>query len=201
MADVILAIDPGPVRSAWLRICDDGGLVVTEVMEHGIKPNEELLFDLRDPDLYAGVVVIEQIESFGMAVGREIFETVRWAGRFEEAAHPVPVELLPRRAVKLAICGSAKAKDANLRQALIDRFGGVAGKAAAVGTKARPGPLHGIANDVWSALAIAVTFADQRRARDPARLGNLSPGTPPLLTRAPIHSRRQVDPTSSGAAQ
>lgn len=31
-------------------------------------------------------VVIGQIESFGMAVGREVFETVRWAGRFEEAA-------------------------------------------------------------------------------------------------------------------
>jgi hypothetical protein len=35
-----------------------------------------------------------------------------------------------------------------------DRFGG----SAAVGRKAAPGPLYGISRDVWSALAIAVTY-------------------------------------------
>ncbi|HET6477318.1 MAG TPA: hypothetical protein VFH93_14740 [Thermoleophilia bacterium] len=48
-------------------------------------------------------------------------------------------------------------KDANIRQALLDRFGGP----AAVGRKAAPGPLYGIARDVWSALAIAVTYTIQ----------------------------------------
>jgi hypothetical protein len=75
-------------------------------------------------------------------------------GRFAEAAHRVPVVILPRRAVMLALCGDSRAKDANIRQALIDRFGGP----AAVGRKAAPGPLYGIARDVWSALAIAVTY-------------------------------------------
>ena len=32
------------------------------------------------------VVVIEKIESYGMAVGAEVFDTVLWAGRFAEAA-------------------------------------------------------------------------------------------------------------------
>jgi len=50
------------------------------------------------------------------------------------------------------------ANDASIRQALIDRFGG---KDAAIGRKASPGPLHGIAADVWSALALAVTHTDQ----------------------------------------
>ena len=62
--------------------------------------------------------------------------------------------MLPRRAVKLALCGDSRARDANIRQALIDRFGG----SAAVGRKAAPGPLYGISRDVWSALAIAVTY-------------------------------------------
>jgi hypothetical protein len=35
-----------------------------------------------------------------------------------------PCSLLPRKAVKLALCGSLKAKDANIRQAILDRFGG-----------------------------------------------------------------------------
>ena len=34
-------------------------------------------------------------------------------------------------------------------------------KAAAIGRKAAPGPLYGISRDVWSALAIAVTYTIQ----------------------------------------
>jgi hypothetical protein len=59
--------------------------------------------------------------------------------------------------VKLALCGDSRAKDANIRQALIDHFGG----SAAIGRKAAPGPLSGISRDVWSALAIAITDSIQ----------------------------------------
>lgn len=149
---LILAIDPGTSESAWLLMDSIGPT------GFGIEPNEKLLSDLRsrlfpDPD----VVAIEKVQSFGMPVGAEVFETVRWAGRFEEACRPLPVILVPRRAVKLALCGDSRAKDANIRQALVDRFGG----SAAVGRKADPGPLYGIHRDVWSALAIAVTYTIQ----------------------------------------
>lgn len=151
----ILAIDPGPTQSAWLEMA--GHPVI-----FGMMLNADILTMLRgyaDPmiGIPLGAVVIEQIESYGMAVGREIFETVRWAGRFEEAAQPSPVVLMPRRSVKLHLCGSARAKDANVRQALLDRFGG---QSAAMGRKAAPGPLYGVSKDVWSALALAVTYAD-----------------------------------------
>ena len=96
-------------------------------------------------------------------VGREIFDTVRWAGRFEEAARPTPVALLGRKDVVGHMCGSARANDVDVRAALIDRFGGPGGKAAAVGLKASPGPLYGISKDVWSALAIAITYAEGGR--------------------------------------
>jgi hypothetical protein len=101
----------------------------------------------------ADVVVIEQVESYGMAVGREVFETVRWAGRFEEAARRAR-RPAAARAVKLAICSSPKANDSNIRAALLDRYGGTA--AGRIG-----GPLAGIVKDLWSALAIAVTYAEQ----------------------------------------
>ena len=147
----ILAIDPGSSQSAWLRF--DG----TRPRGFGITANEILVKALRSGGL-PDVVVIEKIESYGMAVGAEVFDTVWWAGRFAEAADRVPVVMLPRRAVKLALCGDSRAKDANIRQALLDRFGG----SAAIGRKAAPGPLYGIHRDVWSALAIAVTYAIQR---------------------------------------
>ncbi len=146
----ILAIDPGTTRSAWLRF--DG----TRPGGFGITTNDVLVKALRSGGL-PDVVVIEKVESYGMAVGAEVFDTVWWAGRFAEAASRVPVVMLPRRAVKLALCGDSRAKDANIRQALIDRFGG----SAAVGRKAAPGPLYGIARDVWSALAIAVAYTIQ----------------------------------------
>jgi hypothetical protein len=152
---VILAIDPGPVESAWLvyNPCSGGIRAFAKV------DNEHLLRTLRN-ELAENLttVVIEQIESFGMPVGREVFETVRWSGRFEEACGR-PVEYLPRRTVKLQLCGSSRAKDPNVRQALIDRYGG----SAAIGKKATPGPLYGISGDVWSALAVAVTWSEQRR--------------------------------------
>jgi hypothetical protein len=43
---------------------------------------------------------------------------------------------------------------ANIRPALIDRFGG----STAIGREAAPGPPYGISRDVWSALAIGVTY-------------------------------------------
>jgi len=96
------------------------------------------------------------MESYGMPVGVEVFEAIRWSGRFEEACQPIPVVYLPRRTVKLHLCGTSRAKDANVRAALLEKFGG---KEAAIGNKAHPGPLYGIHADLWSALALAVTYA------------------------------------------
>lgn len=156
----LLAIDPGTTRSAFVEL----DVVTDHIRTYGIFPNEQLLHWLRgatnEPRAYLppmlDLAVIEKVESFGMAVGAEVFETVYWSGRFAEALHPIPVERLGRRAVKLHLCGHARAKDPNIRQALIDRYGGP----AAIGRKATPGPLYGISGDVWSALAVAVTWAD-----------------------------------------
>jgi hypothetical protein len=143
----ILAVDPGSFQSAWLQF--DG----TKPGAFGITGNDTLTKALRTGGL-PDVVVIEKIESYGMAVGAEVLDTVWWTGRFAEAASRSTVVMLPRRIVKLTLCGDSRAKDANVRQALIDRFGG----STAIGRKAAPGPLYGISRDVWSALAIAVTY-------------------------------------------
>jgi hypothetical protein len=93
---------------------------------------------------------------------KPLFETCVWIGRFvqewETLTGAEPLRVF-RREVKLHLCGSPRAKDANIRQALIDRYGG---KEAAIGRKASPGPLHGVSGDVWSALAVAVCAADTR---------------------------------------
>jgi hypothetical protein len=152
----ILAIDPGYEQSAWVEIRD--GLPVA----FAIEPNATVLGRIKDSA--AQWLAVELVASYGMAVGAEVFGTVLWAGRFiqhwidecwfdESSVLPVY-----RRDVKLHLCGVNNAKDANIRQALIDRYG--PGKAAAVGLKASPGPLYGVSKDVWAALAVAVTAQD-----------------------------------------
>ena len=158
----ILAIDPGSEQSAW--VLWDG----RRVIRHGKSENFGLLggiamepLNWADEWLIADVVVIEWVASYGMPVGAEVFDTARWAGRYEQAANArrIPTQLVVRRDVKLHLCGQARAKDGNIRQALIDRFGG---KDRAIGRKASPGPLYGLRADEWQALALAVTFHDLR---------------------------------------
>lgn len=157
---LILAVDPGSSESAIVAFT---GREVRWAMK---EPNEKLLFG-NSALLYRyaepAVLVIESIESYGMPVGREVFDTVFWSGRLYQEWYRSTgkeAELLPRRAVKLHLCGSARAKDANIRAALLDKFGG---KAAAIGTKKNQGPLFGIHGDMWSALALAVTYVETRR--------------------------------------
>lgn len=145
---MVLGLDPGPTESALVAF-DDG-----QVTLHVKAPNDEILKHLRQWTL-AKVLVIEQIAAMGMAVGAEVFETCFWSGRFAQA-YDGQVERLKRHEIKMHLCGNMRAKDGNIRQALLDRFGGP----AAVGRKKTPGPLYGIAGDQWSALAVAVTWSD-----------------------------------------
>lgn len=159
----IVAIDPGSERSALLELRD--GRAIVEAL---YDTNEAVLERVHAYQFERGtvrVLVCEQIASYGMPVGAEVFTTVFWTGRFCEAS-AVPFALVPRRAVKLHLCGSARANDATIRQALIDRYG--PGKDTAIGTKRAPGPLYGLTGDLWAALALAVTYHDTHGGTDGA---------------------------------
>lgn len=155
----IYAVDPGFERSA-LVVFDGAGVVA-----HHTVPNQQLLDTISDRRRQSDhVLVVEQIASFGMPVGAEVFETVFWTGRFIQAwcgyhAGPMPWARVKRHEVKTWLCQHPRAKDAHIRQALIDRFG--PGKEKAIGKKSNQGPLFGIVGDEWSALAVAVTYWDQ----------------------------------------
>lgn len=155
---MIFAIDPGPVESAWVLYQDDvQACPRNEALRDFAKQgNNEVIERLRF-HAPAQHLVIEKIASFGMPVGAEVFETVYWSGRFAEAFGATRVSRITRPTVKMHLCHSMRAKDANIRQALIDRFG-------EPGTKKNPGMLYGVSGDVWSALAVAVTFTDQRKS-------------------------------------
>jgi hypothetical protein len=107
-------------------------------------------------------VAIEATSYYGkdFSVGKSIMETCRWIGRFEQHAYQLKqsVVLIERMKVRLAICGHARCGDAQVRTAIIDRFGG--SRSIAVGTKKHPGPLYGVSGHCWAALAVALTAAE-----------------------------------------
>lgn len=149
----LMAIDPGPTDSQFVTWSG------TQIMDKGHYPNWRIGEIIRSWSAPEADVCIEMIASYGMPVGREVFETCVWIGRFIEKAKQRGYHhrLIYRQDVKLHLCKSARAKDANIRQALIDRFGG---KDAAIGRKANPGPLYGVSSHAWAALALAITFSD-----------------------------------------
>jgi len=150
---MILAIDPGSTQSAYVVLDDDlkpvsfGKIANAECKEAISK--SIYIYQIKN-------VAIENVACYGMAVGKEVFETCVWIGRFTEKIESearVPVKYIYRKDEKINLCGSMKAKDSNIRQALIDRFG-------VVGVKADKGWFYGVSKDVWSAIAVGVTYAD-----------------------------------------
>lgn len=151
----MIGIDPGTTHSGWV-LFQNGGPT-----DSGVCENKEVFSLLAIFETQP--IAIEMIASYGMAVGAEVFETCLWIGRFMQAAGPERVRLVYRRDVKLHLCNSAKAKDANIRQALIDKWGG---KAAAIGKAKSPGPLYGIKSHAWAALGVAVTARETKPAAE-----------------------------------
>jgi hypothetical protein len=151
----ILAIDPGNTHSAYVIIDP----ATRRPLEHDKVHNDELLERISD---FYGHVCIEMVASYGMPVGAEVFDTCVWIGRFIEAHVQISglePRLIKRQPVKFHHCGSARAKDSNITQALIDRFApGQPNRGK--GTKAAPGWFHGFAADIWQAYALAVYAAD-----------------------------------------
>lgn len=147
---MILAIDPGTTQSGFVM------LSCGRVMSSGVLPNAGVLKLVAAHD---GPIAIEMIASYGMAVGREVFETCVWIGRFKQVAlDPDAVWLIYRRDVKMHLCGNTKAKDTNIRQAIIDLFPATGGgKTPQIGVKNQPGPLFGVSSHAWPALGVAIT--------------------------------------------
>jgi hypothetical protein len=154
----ILAIDPGTTQSGWCLF--DGAAVKSS----GVAQNNDIaqMIDAGAFDRLA----IEMIASYGMAVGREVFETCVWIGRFVECFRdPDAVQLVYRKDVKIHLCGTTKAKDPNVRQAIIDLFPATGGgKTPQIGVKGKPGPLFGVSSHAWPALGVALTVANRKSA-------------------------------------
>lgn len=157
---MILAIDPGNIQSAYCVIDKQ----TYKPLEFGKIDNEDLKTKLKNDIKFYPIdaFAIEMIASYGMPVGKEVFDTCVWIGKFIESFDCSLTDYIYRKDEKMNLCGSMKAKDSNIRQALIDRFATFDFKNGK-GTKKNQDFFYGFSKDVWAAYAVGVTWLDKQK--------------------------------------
>ena len=163
----ILGIDPGQHKSGYAELQPNG----FHLSGFGIIQNSELVYRLQQ--LQYECVGIERIRNYNRKVGNSTFETAEWSGRFYQVAvaYPARVRMIPRKTIVAHLCGDATLGNPQVRRALLDRWakehpaemGG--GKEPAKGLINNQGPLYGVTDHVFSALAVAVTYYDKYLTR------------------------------------
>lgn len=148
----IIAIDPGPEQSAFI-VWNGQVIMRRDTLDNGTV--RLFLLDMRAGDADdERELAIEMVACYGMPVGKETFETCLWIGRFIECWQGTKKPtLVYRKDVKMHHCGNMRAKDANIRQSLIDKYG-------PPGTKKVPGITYGVSKHLWSAFAIATYVSE-----------------------------------------
>jgi len=149
---IILAIDPGSTQSAF--VVYDGKEEL--IKDKGIVPNGAMFEVIGRWKAEIRYLACEMIASYGMPVGASVFETCICIGEYKRECDikEIPFHKVYRKDVKMFLCGSVKAKDSNIHQALIDRYG-------VPGRKNCQGKTYGMSKDMWAALAVAATAYSQ----------------------------------------
>lgn len=179
---ILLSIYQGSRTTGWVLLESVPG-ALPRLVRHGNMPTLEFVDWVRGQQAAAEHV---GHDGTGMSAGSGVSETCI-GQRIEEILRPVPIEKVPVEKVrqfKIHLCGRATAKDSHVRQALIDRWGGdlkaIGGKRCLTckgkgwrgrgrppcdacrgeGWEVRPGPLYGVSNHAWSALAAGVYYCE-----------------------------------------
>jgi hypothetical protein len=155
---IILALDVGTEQSGYCLMSGEN----YRPLEFGKMDNLELL-NAVELWLY-DALVYEEFQSYGMPIGKSTITSITWNGRYIQCAwsRGLPYYPIYRVEEKLNLCGTTKAKDANLRQAMIDRFATFDFKNGK-GTKSNQDWFYGFSKDAWTAAIIGVTFIDKYR--------------------------------------
>lgn len=160
---LLLAIDPGNVYTAYCIIDID----TFEIVDKAKILNIELYPKVLNDELKYDKVAIEMMASMNMAVGKTVFDTILWIGRYFEMTHQKGYDpvLVYRSQEKMNLLGKARGKDSDIIAALVERF--TPGQPNyGKGTKANPGWFFGMSADMWQAYAVGVTAIDLNKWRE-----------------------------------
>lgn len=161
---LIMAIDPGNTQTAFV-LMDSTTYKPYRQAKLNNKAVVQEIIKLVTWESPAEIrFVIERVACYGMPVGREVFDTCEWIGRFSQLIelHGHPVHYVFRADEKQDICHSPRANDATIHQALVDRFAKHDLKTGK-GTKKDPDWFYGFKADMWAAYAVGVTYIDKMK--------------------------------------
>ena len=164
----ILGVDPGTSHSAWIEYDREK----KRVGEMGYAANSDLRERLRtwegriwrkDCGRASVRLAIEGVQPYGakFKVSWALLQTAEWIGVFREAWEAgggTPPEIVFNPALRTHLCGTVRVSSADIHQAVLRRF--ASNMREAKGTVKKPGPLFGVKEHIWSALAVAVYFAE-----------------------------------------
>lgn len=153
----ILALDPGTTLTGYAII----QMPDFKLLDFGKEENTRLLEMCELIPYDIDEVAIEMIACYGMPAGKDIFETCVWIGQFKQALKRFNITYIYRKDEKITLCNSMKAKDSNIRQALINRYAKHDYKNGK-GTKKNKDIFYGVSKDVWSAIAVGVTYYETK---------------------------------------
>lgn len=139
---MILGIDPSNTKHAWALV--GGPLDRPELRSFGRDLVNDWPTWARGKDR---TPCIEQIASYGLAVGAHVLDTCVEIGKL--LAECPDAKRLTRIEVKRLICHRTSANDSNVRAAIIDRFGGPT-------AIKKGGQLYKVGGDTWAAIAVAL---------------------------------------------
>lgn len=190
---IIFALDPGNTHTAFVVYN-----TTTKTPEEFDKvPNSQIFDRIGTHYTVQSPVVCEFPYPRGQGVSWQTLDTCEVAGMFHYHARTLGLLFIKmnRHDIKKHLCpGKPRAKDKDVRQALIYRYGGESciaggkcgackGKGASgrgnaktvcfscTGTgEAKKGILHGMSADCWQALAVAVTYGDLGASKSAAQL-------------------------------
>jgi hypothetical protein len=167
---ILLAIDPGDEYSAFVFMDidtykplyfakEENNEAINHMLNYVNENNGLAVVDVRN-------VACEMIASYGMGVGAHVFWTCVEIGRFTTLLKQAgcKVDYIYRKDEKMNLCKSMKAKDSNIRIALIDRFAQF-DKKTGKGTKKNPDWFYGFSADCWQAYAVGVTWIDIQKGK------------------------------------
>lgn len=151
---IVTAVDPGP-DVCGVVVYDYDSMVVRAA--HG-KLSVESTLDLVGVMAPGDLLLIERVSSTGQS-GASLLETSEVVGRLWQQGRiaNARVELMRRREVVSVLSISGKGKDAQVSALMRELHGG----GSAVGKKATPGPLYGVAHHAWQALGLAVAWGER----------------------------------------
>jgi Holliday junction resolvasome RuvABC endonuclease subunit len=127
--NVVLGLDPGNVKTGIvaLKIFEDDFIVNSEILLSGHLDNSEILEILKG--YHYNWSFIETIEGRNNRVGKTVFDTLFWIGRFyeriiEEASHtPNTVRRFYPRHIWQYIAGRPNSNDSDIKKGLERLYG------------------------------------------------------------------------------